>query len=175
MGRQTALPEDMLWQHLPAFMTLALQSAQCRCCGQLLPMLWKIVFGEQRLVPTDLQIPNPSKGLMHLTFWVTRRVAGRKTWHKSQHTHLKLVLALYYWKKNLVKFQVVTKSVWAVREAHPAGAADVSSAPTAAELYSFTVIREFCRQQHCCYQVSSRSLCYQLRISKAGLQKRQVT
>lgn len=50
---QTALSENKLGQHLPAFMTLALQPPECRCCNQLLPT--KIMkFGEQRLLGTVL-------------------------------------------------------------------------------------------------------------------------
>lgn len=148
---------------------------ECRCCEQLL-RTQITEFAEQRLLGTDLRTSNPTKGLMpwHLTFWVTEGWQERKPGVKIS-AHASSWLAPYCRKKNLAKFQLVTRFIWAVRGAHPVGAAEVTSAPTAAELHGFTVIRELCRQQYFCYQVGSRALCYQLRTSKARWQKRQAT
>lgn len=52
----------MLGQHLPAFMALALQPAECWGCDQLLPtQIMK--FGEQRLLGTGLRISKRSYAL----------------------------------------------------------------------------------------------------------------
>lgn len=129
-------------------------------------------FGEQETPgnrPSNFKSYKRAYALLSYLKWQEGKPGVKVSAHTSSW------LAPYCRKKNLAKFQLVNRFTQAVRGIQPVGAAEVSSVPTVAELHCFTVISDFCKQQYCCYQLSSRALCYQLRTSKAVLWERYVT
>lgn len=123
-------------------------------------------YGEHRLLWTS----NPTKRLMswHLIFWITRRMAGKKTPDEGQCTHLRLVSSFLY--------EEGPCKVLACKQIYLSSEGGWPSGCCRSELCTHCCWAPWlhCHQQHRCHQVPSRALCYQLRTSQAGLQKRQL-